>query len=97
MNKTKFLGNLNEQAKSDRKRKFKWRSILALILVYIVILFEMEWVWGILFFIWLIPDLTSGTTYFVEEVNRKTNPFEYWLIMGSWAAMTFYSISTLFK
>ncbi|MDT7832617.1 hypothetical protein RQM59_09510 [Flavobacteriaceae bacterium S356] len=74
----------------------KWRTIVALILVYIAVFMNWEWMWGVLFFYWVIPDIFSGVTYFVEPIYKKETSNLYWVIILSWILMAFYSLSTLF-
>ena len=74
----------------------KWRTIVALIFVYIAVLMNWEWAWGVLFLYWVIPDLFTGVTYFVEPVYKKEHPDLYWVIILSWILLAFYSLSTLF-
>lgn len=74
----------------------KWRTILALILMYLIIIFDWEWMWGILFLIWVIPDLFTGSTYFIEPIHKKENPMLFWIIIISWILMAMFSISSLF-
>lgn len=95
MDKVKSLGKLNKKNRQQPSSGFKWRSMLALVLMYIIVFFEMEWVWGLLFLLWVIPDLRSGTTYFLEAVRRDNNPFEYWAIVCSWIILSLLSLSTL--
>ena len=78
------------------KKSIKWRSILGLILLWVAMWYNLQWVWGILFLIWVIPDLMSGMTYFLEPVSKTEDPILYWTIMVSWIAMCAYSIATLF-
>lgn len=96
MNKAKSLGQLSKNNHQQPSSGFKWRSMLALALMYVIVFFDMQWVWGILFLLWVIPDLRSGTTYFLEPVQRSSNPLEYWAIVGSWIIMSLLSFSTLF-
>ena len=65
----------------------KWRTIVALILMYVAIFMNWEWAWGVLFLYWVIPDLFSGVTYFVEPIYKKENPNLYWIIIFSWILM----------
>lgn len=58
-----------------------WRSILGLIVIYLALLFEVDWLWSVLFLIWVIPDLKSGTTYFIEPLSRRQNPILYWTVV----------------
>ncbi|WP_296386720.1 hypothetical protein [Winogradskyella sp.] len=78
------------------KKPIKWRTISALILMYIAIIMNWQWAWGILFFIWVIPDLLNGITYFIEPIEKKERPLLYWVIIISWILMAIYSLSTLF-
>ncbi|WP_339756615.1 hypothetical protein [uncultured Winogradskyella sp.] len=75
---------------------FKWRTITALVLMYIAMFMNWEWAWGILFLFWVIPDLFSGVTYFIEPISKKENTALYWVIIISWILMALYSFSTLF-
>ena len=74
----------------------KWRTILALVLMYVAVIMDWNWMWGILFLIWVIPDLITGSTYFIEPIHKKENPILYWIIVVSWLIMALFSISTLF-
>jgi predicted transcriptional regulator YdeE len=75
--------------------KRKWRSILALALIILAILFQFYWIWALLFVLWVIPDLKSKTTYLMEPVSRKENPVLYWSIISCWivCALLFFSYS----
>ena len=78
------------------KKSIKWRTITALVLMYIAILINWGWAWGILFLFWVVPDIFSGVTYFIEPVSKNENPVLYWIIIFSWILMAVYSLSTLF-
>lgn len=78
------------------KNTTKWRTIIALILMYIALFMNWEWAWGVLFLLWVIPDLFSGVTFFIEPIQRNENPMLYWIIIVSWILMAAYSLSTLF-
>ena len=75
---------------------FKWRALLALVLIYIAVLFDLQWVWGLLFLSWLIPDIISGEIHLVEQVRRDRNPIVYWLTIGTWFWMSVYLLLTPF-
>ena len=78
------------------KQNSKIRSVLGLSLLYLAILLNWQWVWGIIFLIWVIPDIFSGITYFMEPIERKTHPILYWLIITSWIWMSVYMIALPF-
>lgn len=63
--------------------------------MYIAILMSWEWAWGVLFLYWVIPDLFSGVTYFVEPIYKNENPNLYWVIVISWILLALYSLSDL--
>lgn len=82
--------------KSSNTNSAKWRSILGLIFIYIAMWFNWQWAWGLLFLLWVIPDLFTGVTYFMEPIDKKDHPILYWIIIISWILMSLYSIATLF-
>ncbi len=86
----------NGLSNHDSKTRVKWRTLLALLLIYIAVIFNLQWVWGVLFLIWVLPDIYSGITFFVEPIVKNENPVLFWLIIVSWILMSAYSISTLF-
>lgn len=77
--------------------KIKWRTILGLILIWIATILNWQWIWGVLFLIWIIPDFFTGVTYFIEPITKQDNPFLYWLIMISWVALSTLTIATIFN
>jgi len=68
----------------------KWRAIVGLIGVYLIVLLEQDWAWGLLFLYWVVPDLKTGVTYFIQAVDRRHSPATYWAIVGTWLAMSAY-------
>jgi len=74
----------------------KWRTLLGLVFIYVAMWFDWQWAWGILFLLWVIPDLISGVTYFMEPITKKEHPVIYWIIIASWILMSLYSVSYLF-
>lgn len=91
-----FTARFYNESVMATKSAIKWRSILGLILLYLVIWYNWQWAWGILFLIWVIPDLISGVTHFIEPIEKKENPVLYWVIMVSWLLLCMYSIASLF-
>ena len=68
--------------------KFKWRTILGLLLMYVAVALNWQWMWGAFGLYWIIPDFFSGVTYFIEPIARKENPILYWLIIITWVAFS---------
>jgi len=74
----------------------KWRAILGLGIVLLSVVFDAMWIWGILFLIWIVPDIKSGSTHFLEHVERRENPVIFWLIVGTWLALSLYLFADVF-
>lgn len=53
---------------------FKWKTALALAAIWLAVVTELNWVWGVLFIMWTVPALRSGQTFFVEPIARDRNP-----------------------
>ncbi len=77
-------------------KKSKWRTVLGLVLLYLAILLNWQWMWGVLLLYWVIPDCSSGVTYFLEPISRRENPLLYWLIVGTWFVCSAYLLSADF-
>lgn len=75
---------------SDVGNSLKWRSLIGLVIVFLAVLLEADWLWGLLFLFWVIPDLKSGTTYFMEPLCRRQNPFLYWTVIITWLVLSAY-------
>lgn len=76
--------------------RFKPLTFLALIIVYLAVLFDLTWMWGVIFIMWLSPDICSDNTHLVEPISRSENPVWYWLIIGTWLWMSVYLLLTNF-
>lgn len=83
-------------ADSTSLTSIKWRSIIGLILIYIAMWFNWQWIWGVLFLIWVIPDVMSGVTYFMEPIEKDRHPILFWTIILSWILMSVFSIGIFF-
>ncbi len=70
------------------RQALKWRSALGLFLIYAIVLLELKWAWSLLFLLWVIPDLKSGRTYFLDALDRRTSPILYWAVMITWILLT---------
>ena len=81
--------------KNTNSTSIKWRTMLGLIFIYIAMWFNWQWAWGILFLLWVIPDLISGVTYFMEPVEKESHPVLYWIVICSWVLMGLLSLGTL--
>ena len=73
-------------------QNYKWRTIVGLILIYLTVVLypSYQWIWSVLLIYWVIPDLVSGTSHFIERIERKDDPILYWIIIITWLAMAAY-------
>lgn len=71
-------------------KTIKWRSIVALILVLTGFFFDLTWLWGLLFLMWVIPDFFSGETFLMEPISKKEEPILYWTILFVWLVSSIY-------
>lgn len=77
------------------KNTTKWKTVLALIIIYIAVIFNWYWIWGILFIYWAIIGITSETAYLIEPISKKENRTFFWLIILSWFLIGLYFLSGL--
>ncbi len=80
----------------DTMAKIKWRPILGLVLVYLATFMQWYWVWGILFILWVLPDIFSRTTHFMDSVTAEDNPILFWVIIVTWLGLSVWYLSVLF-
>ncbi len=78
------------------KTTIKWRSIIGLLFLYIALLQDWQWIWGILFLMWAVSNIRSGTTYFIEFIEKSKNPILYWAIITTWILLAIYSFLPVF-
>lgn len=102
MNKSESLreankrANNNSNANSSSNTPIQWRVWLGLVFVILMTVMDWQWAWGILFLIWVIPDIRNRVTYFIEPVERDKSPLLYWTIVFTWVLLSLLSFSTLF-
>lgn len=68
----------------------KYRALLGLLLVIIAVIWNLDWLWGVIFLAWVIPDLIAKETHFFERVTREEDTILYWSIMGTWLILSAY-------
>ena len=70
-----------------------WKALLGLICVWLAVLLDIQAFWGILFLIWTWPAIRTGRAYFIEPVNRNTQPVIYWALVGTWVVLSVWLIA----
>lgn len=63
------------------------KSISALIVLAIGILFNLYWLIGLLMICWGLNDFVRGETYLFETVTNKKTPYLYWIILIVWVVL----------
>lgn len=101
MNKSESLREARKRVRktnsnSTSNSPIQWRVWLGLFFVILMTIMDWQWAWGILFLIWVIPDIRNRVTYFIEPVERNESPVLYWTIVCTWIILSFFSLSTLF-
>ncbi|NOD63691.1 MULTISPECIES: VOC family protein [unclassified Ruegeria] len=64
-----------------------WKSLIALVCVWLAVIMDLQVFWGVLFLIWTWLALRSGRADFVEPIDRATRPWMFWLITGTWIVL----------
>ena len=66
----------------------------------VALVFDFQWIWGLLFLLWSGPSLFTGVTFLVEPVHRSENPWLFWVIVSLWLGLSLalisWDIATLF-
>ena len=70
----------------------KWKTLVALILLVLSVIFDWNWFWAIFIFIGLIHVIRSKEIHFVESITRNETPKLYWLMVIIWSLLAIYSI-----
>ncbi|MGB1296318.1 MAG: hypothetical protein ACPG6V_12650 [Flavobacteriales bacterium] len=66
----------------------KWKTILALILMMLAILFDWAWVWVLLVVFGLIKSVQSNEIHFIEVVKKVETPYLYYTLIGFWIVLS---------
>lgn len=74
----------------------KWKTIIVLTILLGSLSLGWDWIWGLFFLFWAVDGIRKNETYIVEPVNRVETPNVFWLVIGTWVALSLYSFSVLF-
>ena len=78
----------------DRRRdrrasgRVRWFTLVAIAIVLVAVIFDLQWVFGLLFLFWAAPSILSGETFLVEPVHRAENPWLFWTIVTMWLSLS---------
>lgn len=65
----------------DFFKKYKWKTVLALVASLFAIIYSANWFWAIIIFIGLAHIIRSGKLHFVEVAEKEKNPIIYWIMV----------------
>ena len=71
-----------------------WRTIVALLLMPLA--FYADWVefyFAILFLFWSIKGIKDGNIFFLEDIDRKSSPVLYWIVVSVWFVLSLLSLA----
>ena len=84
----------------DRRRSrpagagVRLRTLCALVVLLAAVVFDLQWIWGVLFLFWSAQSLFAGVTFLVEPVYRDENPRLFWAIAMLWFGLSLALIAT---
>ncbi|MCT4698737.1 hypothetical protein [Tenacibaculum haliotis] len=70
----------------------KWKTITALILLILAVIFNWNWFWAIFILIGLLHTIKSEEIHFVESVTKKEHPKIYWVMICIWSLLALFSV-----
>ena len=68
----------------------KGRALASLLLIFVAVIFNAYWLWGLLLLFWAVNDLVRGHTWLTEDVARLQDPILFYLIVITWLIFGFY-------
>lgn len=75
------------------KKKSKWKTIAALILLPLAFWFEMlNFYFAALFLLWSIQGIKNKQAFFLEDISQKEHPILFWIISMLWLGLSILSL-----
>ena len=69
------------------KNRFRpWLTWVALATIWCAALLDQVWIFSLLLIAWVIFDLRTGESLFIQRITRREQPVTYWIILLSWIA-----------
>ena len=63
---------------------------IVLILLFVAVIFNISWLWGLLFLYWAGHSWMTGHVFFVEDVSRHENAPLFWAVIVSLTVIGLY-------
>ena len=80
--------SFDRRTKSRASGGIRWLTLVALAIVVLALIFDLNFIWGLLFFFWAGPSLFTGVTFLVEPIHRSENPRLFWTIVTLWLGLS---------
>lgn len=78
------------------KKTTVWQTIIMLLAMYIAVIFNWQWIWGLLFIFWGGQGIISGSTYLITPIYKNENQRLFWITIISWILIGLYFITVSF-
>lgn len=72
----------------DGSGPYPWRAVIALVLIYISVVLQWNWTWGVLFVLWTLPALRTGEVHLIDKVKRLERPWLFAFILFTWIVLS---------
>lgn len=80
--------SFDRRTKSRASGGIRWLTLVALAIVVLALIFDLNFIWGLLFLFWAGPSLFTGVTFLVEPIHRSENPLLFWTIVSLWLGLS---------
>lgn len=80
--------SFDRRTKSRASGGIRWLTLAALAIVVVALVFDLNFIWGLLFLFWAGPSLFTGVTFLVEPIHRSENPRLFWTIVTLWLGLS---------
>ena len=80
--------SFDRRTKSRASGGIRWLTLVALAIVVVALVFDLNFIWGLLFLFWAGPSLFTGVTFLVEPIHRSENPRLFWTIVTLWLGLS---------
>ena len=80
--------SFDRRTRSRASGGIRWLTLVALAIVVLALIFDLNFIWGLLFLFWAGPSLFTGVTFLVEPIHRSENPWLFWTIVSLWLGLS---------
>ena len=67
----------------------RWRLInyIGFIVLMVSTALGYQFLWGLLFLYWTIPNFNTGHAFLVSDITREEDPLLFWAIQFAWVVL----------